>query len=234
MTRAADILRDIEFELRDPATGQVRATRPLLLALMSEELRELTGMEAWDWAMVHLDPVVQTVTGTHTYDLPDNFPENFVRYGGDSGESWVCKLDDASNESLLTYKPPTEFYSQNLRALSNGRPESYTIVTSAAGRRQIRLAPPPDANGTSNYTIDGLYIPTDWTLDEESQIPPIPGNSAILKHAVLRRLDTKFETSYQTSYSILMMRAAQQRRAQFTPMRNKYGSSWNSYAGARR
>jgi hypothetical protein len=71
--------------------------------------------------------------------------------------------------------------------------------------------PPPDDNSDSNYTIDGLYQKSDWKLDEMDALPPLPGNSAILRYAVLRRCDAAFQARYDEALAILALRAAQHR-----------------------
>lgn len=218
------LLDDVEQLTQDGLTRTVPVARPMLLSWLSAELNELTGREEWDWAMRHLDPLVSTTTARRTYQLPENFPDNFVRHAGDRGEKWCCKLDNGSNEVPLAYESPVQFYSTNLRAESNGTPSKYTVVSAATGGRQIVLSPPPDANGSTGfYTIDGLYIPTDWGLHDEDDLPPMPGNSMVLKYAVLRRLDRQtYEPMYREALALLALRSARQRGAQFVP---RYGTA---------
>ena len=195
-----------------------------VLAWMSEELRELTSKAEFDWALRHLDPVIQTTTGGEAYVLPDDFADNFTRGADTNGDFWCCKLDDGTNEKPIEYMSPVQYFSLDIRAAANGRPRSYTILTAANGQRELRLYPPPDANGTTGYyQVDGLYKPTSWTLDDQSQIPPFPANNQVLKYAVLRRIDPMYHAPYLEAIGLLMMSAAQQRRAQLVPVLGLYG-----------
>lgn len=204
------ILDEVELTLRQ--RGLKGESRPILLKHLNFDLTELSGKEDWDWAMVHLDPAVALSEGKREYDLAGNFTDNFVRYSGDEGEGFVCLLDDGSNKAPIGYESPMTFFARNLTAESNGRPARYTIVSKPDGSRQILVSPPPDAAAT--YTLDGLYIPTDWALKEEDDTPPIPGHSAILKWALLRRYDFQtFGAYYMDAFATLMMRLARNRKA---------------------
>lgn len=222
--RVDTLLDDIEQQLQH---GGVRSPgRFVLLDWMSNELADLVSKAPFDWSLQHLDPAVATIAGRKEYALPENFPENFVAAGGLKGDQYVCKLDDGTNENPIDYVAPAQYFSENIRATSNGTPSKYTIMSAASGGKQILLYPPPDANGSVGYyTIDGLYQPTDWILSEREQIPPVPGNSRILEYAVLRRLIPEpYGAQYGEALNILMLRAAQQRRAQAMPVIHGKGS----------
>ena len=208
--------------------------RKVLLDWMSSEVNELSFRVQADYFMVHLDPVLGTTTGTRAYRLPANFPANFVRHAGQrygrlaptlGSDTWCCKLDDATNESLLDYESPTQFYSRNLRAEANGKPIVYTVVSTPNGAKDLLLSPPPDA---STYTVDGLYIPTDWKLKEVDAMPPFPNNSAILRYAVLRRLAPQYEAMFQEARMDLVLKAAQNRAAQFIPFLGRTNRNENT------
>lgn len=208
--------------------AEVRPDRRKLLAWMSSELNELAGqLPDADWFQVWLEPAISTSEGEREYDLPEDFPANFVRLDNDR---WACNLDTGTCESNLRYRSLREYYDQNLRAQSNGKPESYTIKTRSDGRRQLVLSPPPDGNSGSGYTIDGLYCPTDWTLSDEDEIPPIPNSLSILKWGVLRRINPELEPKYREAYSSLLLEVARNRKIRLSP---NYGAYSNQYARMR-
>ena len=203
----------VEIEMTLDQAGAEKPDRATLLKYMSADLNEITGLVEWDWAVIYLDPVIRTETGTASYTLPEDFPDQFIRYSGEDGDRYCCKLYDGSTETLLTYKSPAQFFGLSLSSATNSKPADYTLVSTSAGRRQIRFNPPPDANGdTGYYEIQGAYIPTDWKLADDRNLPPIPGNSAVLKYGVLRRFDSRtFTPLFQEAKAILMLRAAKAR-----------------------
>ena len=239
MTAVRDQLDEIE-QAAKLAKAEM-PTRRILLDWMSAELGELSFKIQADYFYVHLDPVLSLTTGQRAYKLPENFPDNFVRHAGErfyaplnlGGDKWCCKLDDGTSEALLSYESPSQFFSKNLRAESNNRPSVYTILSTPVGKRQLLVSPPPDANGTAGYTIDGLYLPTDWKLSEYSSTPPLPANSAVLKYAVLRRLAPQiYEAKYAEARADVILKAAQNRVAQFVPVLGRSGQ--NEYTAQRR
>lgn len=191
--------------------------RFLLIRWMSNELTEITGKGDWNWAKQHINPTVATQTGIRSYPLPDNFPDNFCRSAGELGDGFACMLDDLTNESQLTYIAPELYVTRNLRGTANGRPGEYTVMGSSRGGREIFLYPPPDSNSSTYYTVDGVYIPTDWKLKDKDQLPVVPGNSTILKFGVLRRLFPEYEAQYQEALGFLRYQAAKDSKAQLRP-----------------
>lgn len=214
--KASAILDQVELELRQK--GIRYDDRALMLKHMSFDLATLCGMEDWDWAMIAVDPVIKTITGKRDYDLPANFPDNFVRWGTPTGQKWLCNLDDGVNDNPLDYVSPAQFYSMNLSGQTNSRPSKYTVLSNPAGGRRLYLSPPPDANGsTTYYTIHGLYVPTDWALHDESNLPPIPGNCMILKGMLMRRYDQNAEAIYGEGLVSLYRSGAKNRQAGISP-----------------
>ena len=206
------ILDEVELTLKQ--RGIKGEPRLILFSHLAFDLNELAGRGDWDWAMVHLDPVIAVAEDVTEYDLPDNFPDNFVRLSGDTGDKYACLLNDEYNDGHLAYQSPAQFYSRNLEAETSGRPSRYTITTKPDGKRLLILSPPPDDSYT--YTIRGLYVPTDWKITEESDMPPVPGNSAIFKWQLLMRYDPSFQADYGRSYADLCMRKAKGRQARIT------------------
>ena len=207
-----EILDDIEQVLQ--FKGVASPGRPILTQWLSQELNELTGVADWDWAQVWLDPAVTTVDGTNEYSLPANFPENFLRGAGADGDSYCCKVSTSTKEEILDYRSPVQFHSLVFVGASEGQPTDYTVLTTSSGDRKIKLFPTPDAA----YNVSGLYVPTDWALTEQDAVPPVPGNCAVLKAGVMRRIDGGMEPRYQQAKAELMLRAAQNRRAQVVPV----------------
>lgn len=178
----------IDDESRDPITRIVPVDRWQQLDIFGREVQKLTSEFPWDWAAVYLDPIIITQVGKRNYQLPENFGMNFARGSDQGGNDFTVTLNDGSNESTLEYREPGRFYARNLTAESNSRPTVYTIGNNIAGRREVLLAPPPDTNSDSQYTLNGLYVPTDWTFDNQDILYPVPGNSAILEHRILAQI----------------------------------------------
>lgn len=218
-----ELLDEIEQESRYLAAGVVLPDRLTLLEWMSSGLNSLSGkMHDADCFAIHLNPVIGTTEGTREYDLPDNFGSNFARMT--TGEDdFCCMLDNGTNESALHYKSPAQFYGQNLKAESNSTPSAYTVMSKDDGHRKLVLSPPPDDNSDANYTIGGLYQPTDWKLSEESALPPLPNNCSILKYAVLKTINPNLEANYKEEMAYLILGLAQQRRAVIYPHMGDYG-----------
>ena len=210
------------------APAEIRPDRRRLLAWMSSELNELSGkIPDADWWLIWLEPAIRTDTGVREYDLPESFPANFAKL---DTERFACNLDDGASEANLKYRRITEYYDQNLRGQTNGRPESYSILMRPDGRRQLLLSPPPDANGSVGYyEVDGLYNPG-WDLHDEDELPGIPNNLAVLKYGVLRRISPDLEPKFQEAYAYLLMEIARNRKIRISP---NYGDSGNRYARMR-
>ena len=229
----SEMLDDIEQVIA--ADGYAAKNRWLLLAWMSAELSELSGKADWDWNLAYLDPAVMTITGVSHYMLPANFGSNFSRYASDDGGDYACKLDDNSSQGILKYESPKQFFSHDFTSVSNGRPSSYSVMSTDSGRKEIWIYPPPDANGSVGYyLISGLYPQTDWHLDEMGGLPAIPGNSAVLKYGVLRRLNrTIYGPLYEEALSRLLVSEAQNKRAQLVPASNQEGmrTHYDVYGG---
>lgn len=195
-----------------------------LLNWASSELNRLSGeFSNADCFMVHLNPAVSTVADTRNYDLPANFGTNFC----DTGDGPCCVLDDGTGETRIDYVTPAQFYSQNLTGESSGTPVKYTIMGTPTGRKQIALSPPPD----DEYEINGLYIPTDWDLKTMDDVPALPGNSHVLKYAVLKRVSKdRWETDYREALAKLYLDFARANRGRIVP---NLGGSRNSYMGTK-
>ena len=216
-------LDDVEDELII-AGVKVKWEKYDLLNWASAELNRISGEFDADCFNVHLDPIIDTVEGTRYYNLPANFGLNFSPYGGPDGEGYCCMFNDGDNETQLEYVANAQFFTLNLAGESDGSPTKYTILSTPSGGKQIGLSPPPD----DSYEIDGLYKPTDWDLTMMDSIPPLPGNSAILKYAVLRRMDrNKWNQDYVTAYASLAMQIANDKKGRFNPY---LGPGRNDYA----
>ncbi len=219
-----ELLDEIEDEAR-LADIEQSWDRWTLLDWMSAELNRLTGELDCDLFVVHLNPAIYTVADQRYYDLPDNFGFNFLYGGGDSGDKWCCTYDDGSNETPLDFMPAVRFFSKNLTGESSGTPAYYTIIGLPNGGRQIGLSPKPD---TASKEVNGLYKPTNWSLDEFAALPPLPGNCHILKYAVLMRLDaTRWNEAYLQERNKLYAEIAKSRTPRFVP---KLGRNLNDYS----
>jgi hypothetical protein len=186
------------------------------------ELNYLTGDHDFDWAETWMDPMLETQTGVREYELPDDFPLNFVPT--ETGDGYMCILKTSSTvEQKMDFLSLERFYSANLSAESNGTPSHYTIKTTKTGRRILALSPLPDS---STYTISGLYRPTNWALDDQDEVPPMP-NAQVLVSAVLRRfkeLAAEYEGKYQSAYGGLLLENARNKRVALSPNILKYNS----------
>jgi hypothetical protein len=212
---------DIEDELRT-AGIKVNWERWDLLNWASAELNKLSQEFTADCLMVYLDPIVVTASGTRQYDLPANFGTNFAEAAGDQGEGFCCMLNDGSSDSRLEYVTATRLFSRDLTSSSSSRPGTYTIISSANGRKQIWLDPVPNAA----YDIKGLYKPTDWDLKTMDDIPSLPANSPIIKYSVLRRLDpNRWNADYVLARNNLLMEFARGRIVKFMPNNGGYRNS---------
>lgn len=223
------ILDAVEQQVQDRATRRSPVDRMILLAWLEQELNTLAGMYEFDFLVKRVDPLILTTTGKRNYPLPEDFPENFIQ-GGDDGHR-LCKINDGSREAFLDYKPPAEYFSRTIEDEPNAKPKDYTIMTQAGGAKEIFLGPPPDSNSDLNYTIIGLYRPTHWTLDKQDEIPPIPANAAVLRFALLRRIQPEnplWHQEYERHLRHLVFRASASKKHLMQPMMGS-DNAWNSY-----
>jgi len=204
------LLDDIELTLHEQ--GIAPPERLILLNWLSNELNELTSKVESELFYVYLDPIISTIEGQRAYDLPVNFPENFVK---NKADSWAVTISDTNTDVPLSYVPPQEFYSMNLVGESNAKPTKYSVMSSANGQRKLLLSPPPDDTG---FTISGLYKPTDWSIDYDTALPPLPLNNQVLKYAVLaRKLPNTFEQKKLDAMNYLIYGNARGRKVMFSP-----------------
>jgi len=194
--RVSQYIEILNRSLRDPKTNSLPVDEQELLGFLSTEVMYLSGEFDWDWAASTLRPAIRTKLGKRTYSLPIDFGLNFAKGADDGGGQgtrsriFTITLNDLNGETPLEYRSPARFYSLNLTAESNARPNIYTIRTSPLdGKRLLDLSPPPDSNGdTGYYEVNGLYVPVNWSFEDEDLMLPIPGNSAILHHRVLAKV----------------------------------------------
>jgi len=227
------VLDEIQLEASHRVTKHINVDRYELLEILSQELNTLSGLINWDWALKWIDPVIKTTTGQSEYDLPENFPDNFIFGGEPGGTEHLCKLDNGTAESFLTHQSPAQFFSNNYTAVSNSTPHHYTVMTRPAGGKFLKLYPPPDSNDDAHYTIKGLYVPTDVGITEEDEILPLPGNSPILRNQVLARYfrgrnDSAmnyFESKAFENLKNLRYMQARSKRIRMQPRLGYYGSN---------
>ena len=218
--RVREILSTVEQQVQDRLTRKIPVDHFVLLDWLGHEINAISGMGEFDFLLRRLDPMILTSLGRREYTLPEDFPENFARGGDDLDSDFMCKLNTGSAESFLTYKEPAQFFSRTIEDEAVGKPADYTILTRDDGARILYLGPPPDSNSDANYTINGLYQPTSWTLNDEDQVPPIPGNAAILRYALLRRIQPEngmWAQEYERQRGALLLRAARSRISQMVP-----------------
>ncbi len=181
-----EVVEQMRGELMNITTRQVSYDAYELLSKSEIVLRALAGKEEWSFFVRNMDPITSTSTGKRDYALPEDFGSNFIR-GSDDGRAHVCKLNDGSGENSLNYFSPSLFFhTADFAAATNGTPATYTIQTEQ-GRKRIWLDPPPDANGTTGYTIRGAYRPTFTDLVLDSWIPEEVGS--YLLYSVLMKID---------------------------------------------
>lgn len=182
-----------------------------VLAKAEIVLRSLAKAEDWSFLTAQLDPGVKTFTGKRDYPLPDDFGSNFVR-GSDDGTRYVCKLSDGSGEQHLNYLSPAQFFDADFEAASNGTPTDFTIQSDTSFHKRIWLDPPPDANGTTHYTIRGVYKPTFVNLTLDSFVPEEV--SLYLLNGVLMKLDPEsgvFAREFKVASDALILEEARLR-----------------------
>ena len=212
------LIEQIERRAQHKLTRSVPENHYEIRLLMSESLNDLAGYGEFDFLKVVAEPLIQTETSVRAYDLPEEFPMNFCSYVDPiTGESsYACKIDDGSSGSSIPYEAPERFHSRDLSSESDSRPDRYTILTLPNGGRQIVLSPPPDSTG---YVIQGTYVPNEWKLDDDDELPVLPNNFAVLRYDVLRQIDPdniKHEQRWIQAFTNLMIQHAQQSPGQFS------------------
>ena len=235
------LLDEIEQSIQNRTTRSVAIDRDDLLQMVERSLSDLAVEGEWDWDKIWLAPMIQTATGNRHYPLPEHFPENFTRGGQDTGQEFMCKLSDGTNESFLIHKSPEQYFTQNITGGNNGTPAFYTVRRDA-GTPLLSIFPPPDNNGGSHYTILGLYTPSYWKL--ESQDDPLPGGASLrpfLREAVLQKwylgrnavqyAEHKRSTSDQLG--LLRYRQAKSKRIRMIPRLSETGTH-NDYSQMQR
>lgn len=226
----SQILDAVERSFLSSSRSRVSAPeRDILLDELNDGISEIISITDWDWAQVVLRPTIGLQQGKREYQLPPNFGDNFVRYAFHDGTKWACKMIDQTNltEQFLDYLSPVQFYNRKVVTTTQGVPRYYTILSLPSGMRQMVLDQPPDST-YADWVIGGNYVPTDWLLEEEGLLPPLPGNSAVLKYWLLKRVfswpeykDLQllqfYSSEYDKKYAELVTLAQRQRKGQIVP-----------------
>ena len=105
--------------------------------------------------------IAVTTTGQPDYPLPDDFGRLILpRVQNKRG----IYLYDTFRNADLEYLDPNVFARNS--SLLNSRPTQFTVI-----ERRIWLYPTPDGNGTSDYTIRGLYMQVINRPDLDDEVP---------------------------------------------------------------
>lgn len=226
----------IDDQIVDPITRILPVDRWELLDILSVECQYLSGETQFDWAARYLPKIIQTYTGKRAYLLPEDFGLNFARGAERSGANFSITVNDGSNESPLQFEDQAKFHTRNLTAESNGSPSRYTIRTRNTGQRELVISPPADSNSDAHYTINGLYVPTDWTFENQDMLLPIPENISVLEHRILARVfgqlederrSIKHEVKALEGRTMLRLNQAKSKTHQMRPMLSRT-NTWNS------
>ena len=195
------------------------------LALKAElVLRDLGTAEEWSFFLRHVNPIAKTATGRRDYPLPEDFGTNFIK-GSDDGRSHVCKILDGTGDKELLYSAPDVFFASDFESVSNGFPSHYTIQSEQC-RKRIWLDPPPDSNGSSHYTIRGVYRATFTNLVLDSWIPEEVGSYII--YGVLMKIPSvkaNFVSDFNSARSALYLDEARQRDTRLVAVLGEFPES---------
>ena len=105
--------------------------------------------------------IAVTNTGQPDYPLPDDFGRLILpRVQNRRG----IYLYDTFRNADLEYLDPNVFARNS--SLLNSRPTQFTVI-----ERRIWLLPTPDGNGTSDYTLRGLYVQFINRPDLDDEVP---------------------------------------------------------------
>ena len=192
------ILDQVEQRLRDPVTRASPVKRPRLLEVLEAELNSIIQANNFPNLARHAAPIVRATPGRKQYDLPSDFPENFVREADSPGSgSYSCFLVDSSdNQSTLTYLTPGRFFAKHDPDEADSEPSDYTILILEDGGRSIVLGPTPSAA----CQVHGVYKPDYWEVQEEDSLTIVPNSLALLTAAVLRIVDPRRIELHTASY----------------------------------
>lgn len=220
MSTARILVSRVQRHARDPVTMKSPETYDVLLEIR-DVVRQLRNSEEWSFFVRHVDPIVKTDTGKRTYDLPDDFPSNFIRGAEDDGSRYLCILSDGSSETFLDYKTPESFYSADFESATNQKPESYTITYDSDGKPQLSLDPPPNSNSSSHYTIRGAYRPTYENITLDSWVPT-QAEDFIVWSACNVLQPQRWNMELQASRNALYLTEARSRQSQLVPRFSNY------------
>lgn len=195
MSRVRDVLDLVEQRAENPPD------RAQLASLLTLGIRTLAD-EHPDLFAVYAAPIVRTRQDQRFYPLPENFAFNFLKIPQSSFH--LCMIDDGDSEVPLKYESNRQFFSRNLAGESNSRPSVYTVVSGVSGRKELWLSPPPDAG----YDINGLYVPSDMSWEDEEQM--IPGETfTYLVYFILAELDPqRYLLDKRKAYATFMKQMA--------------------------
>jgi hypothetical protein len=145
----------------DPETNQVNAGEVELAAYQSI----LDIVDGWDldaFTVIN-EQIATTATGVRDYPLPGDFGRLMIPREDVEPGIFILTSSTAS-PTPMRYRDPEEWF--RVRTTNNGQPSHFTIV----GNDYLRVDPPPDDNGGSNYTLQGTYIKRFDVLDDDDPI----------------------------------------------------------------
>lgn len=143
-----DILIGRCYDLKLFGDGQVDVAR-IELAILDVEM-EIAGRFVLDAYLVVNEAMFVTQSGESTYILPDDFgrvlpPREELRTG-------IFVNDGTTNAELE--RITAERLVREALPVRTGKPARFRL----APDRKMELAPLPDSNNSSNYTVRGMYI----------------------------------------------------------------------------
>lgn len=216
-----ELIHVVRRRLRNPVTKQSPDDDEFdFLELARVLLSDIS--DEFSWRRVHLDPIVKTYTGQSEYPLPRDFGSNFVRGSGFDGRERVCKLNDGSVETFLSYEVPEKLFGNDWEVVANSKPTSYTVMTNESGYKFIKIFPPPNSNSDSHYEIRGMYRP-DYSKVELSQNIPAEARN-YLTFALLALLEERSQVwlpMRDKAWRDIYMIEARNRKSQFVPRLGK-------------
>jgi hypothetical protein len=207
------ILDQIIQESQDEVTGISTLLRPRAVELLEKELGVLAGEAQFQHMAIKDNNLVQTQIGNSDYELPEAFPENFVKeshYAVRPEDIYACwSIDQNNKQSSLAFLTPGRFHSRNVNDQTDSIPRDYTITTDPTGRKMLTLGPPPDRN---DYRVGGVYRPLYWEIKNETDLAPVGADIDVLIYAVLRKHDpnrSDWQNNFRDAFRRVTLKVAQ-------------------------